>query len=113
MPPRWAIERMNTPASPAWAAMRTRSPSTAPPLYGLVGSTASTPPVAAPPPADGARTPPSRSPARTPRTRSLAITGCRRLRPTQAHVDERDDVIGAAAGSEHGVPAQRLERRGT
>ena len=35
--------RMNTPASCACACMRTRSPSMAPPLNGLVGSTASTP----------------------------------------------------------------------
>src|SRR5438093_932352 len=35
--------RMNTPASCACACMRTRSPRIAPPVYGLVGSTASTP----------------------------------------------------------------------
>src|SRR5262249_52224134 len=37
--------RMNTPASCACACMRSRSPSTAPPLNGLVGSTAITPTV--------------------------------------------------------------------
>ena len=48
-PPRWprvAIERMNTPVSVAWSCMRTRSPRIAPPLNGLVGSTARTPTVA-------------------------------------------------------------------
>ena len=42
-PPRWprvAMLRMNTPASPACACIRTRSPRTAPPVNGLVGSTA-------------------------------------------------------------------------
>ena len=45
-PPRWprvAMLRMNTPGSRACACMRTRSPRTAPPLNGLVGSTATTP----------------------------------------------------------------------
>src|SRR4051794_25818942 len=37
--------RMNTPASPAWACMRTRSPRSAPPVNGLVGSIAITPTV--------------------------------------------------------------------
>ena len=36
---------MNTPGSVAWSCMRTRSPRIAPPLNGLVGSTASTPTV--------------------------------------------------------------------
>ncbi len=40
MLPRVAIERMNTPGSPASSPIRTRSPSRAPPLKGLVGSTA-------------------------------------------------------------------------
>ena len=47
-PPRWprvAMLRMKTPVSPAWACMRRRSPRTAPPLNGLVGSTATTPTV--------------------------------------------------------------------
>ena len=47
-PPRWprvAMLRMNTPASPACACMRTRSPRIAPPVNGLVGSTATTPTV--------------------------------------------------------------------
>ena len=44
--PRVAIERMNTPASSAWACMRMRSPSTAPPVNGLDGSTATMPTVA-------------------------------------------------------------------
>ena len=43
--PRVAMLRMNTPASCACACMRTRSPSMAPPLNGLVGSTARTPTV--------------------------------------------------------------------
>ena len=45
-PPRWprlAIERMNTPGSVAWSCIRTRSPSSAPPVNGDDGSTASTP----------------------------------------------------------------------
>ena len=45
-PPRWprlAIERMKTSASSTWPCMRTRSPRIAPPVNGLVGSTASTP----------------------------------------------------------------------
>ena len=45
-PPRWprvAMLRMNTPSSPACACMRTRSPRIAPPVKGLVGSTAMTP----------------------------------------------------------------------
>ena len=37
--------RTNTPPSPAWACIRIRSPRIAPPLKGLVGSTASTPTV--------------------------------------------------------------------
>ena len=41
--PRLAIDRMNTPSSVAWSCIRTRSPSSAPPLNGDVGSTASTP----------------------------------------------------------------------
>ena len=41
--PRVAIERMNMPASPAWPCMRMRSPRIAPPVYGLLGSTAMTP----------------------------------------------------------------------
>ena len=47
-PPRWprvAMLRMNTPLSPACACMRTRSPRIAPPLNGLVGSTAIMPTV--------------------------------------------------------------------
>ena len=47
-PPRWprvAMLRTNTPASSACALMRTRSPRIAPPVNGLVGSTASTPTV--------------------------------------------------------------------
>ena len=47
-PPRWprvAMLRMNTPASPACVCIRSRSPRTAPPLNGLVGSTAMTPTV--------------------------------------------------------------------
>ena len=47
-PPKWprvARERMNTPSSVAWRCMRTRSPRMAPPLKGLVGSTATTPTV--------------------------------------------------------------------
>ena len=49
-PPRWprvAMLRMNTPSSPACACMRTRSPRIAPPVNGLVGSTATTPTSAA------------------------------------------------------------------
>src|SRR4051812_28107151 len=45
-PPRWprvAIDRMKTPGSVAWSCIRTRSPSSAPPLNGEDGSTASTP----------------------------------------------------------------------
>src|ERR1700754_2561662 len=45
-PPRWprvAIERMNTPSSVACSPIRTRSPSSAPPEKGEVGSTARTP----------------------------------------------------------------------
>ena len=45
-PPAWprdAIERMNTSPSPAYACIRTRSPSSAPPVIGLEGSTATTP----------------------------------------------------------------------
>ena len=44
-PPRWprvAIDRMNTPASPVWSCMRTRSPRMAPPENGDDGSMAST-----------------------------------------------------------------------
>src|SRR3954467_8277647 len=41
--PREAIERMNTPESVAWSCMRTRSPSSAPPENGDLGSTARTP----------------------------------------------------------------------
>ena len=55
-PPRWprvAMLRMNTPASPACACIRTRSPRIAPPVNGLVGSTAITPTVR--PRARGAR----------------------------------------------------------
>ena len=40
--PRLDIERMNTPGSVLCSAIRTRSPSSAPPLNGLDGSTAST-----------------------------------------------------------------------
>jgi len=43
--PRFAMLRMNTPRSPARSVMRIRSPSTAPPLNGLVGSTATMPTV--------------------------------------------------------------------
>src|SRR5262245_13766185 len=43
MLPRDARERMKTPASPEWRPMRMRSPSSAPPVNGLVGSTATTP----------------------------------------------------------------------
>ena len=43
--PRVASERMNTPGSVAWSCMRMRSPRIAPPVKGLVGSTASTPTV--------------------------------------------------------------------
>ena len=45
-PPRWprlAIDRMNTSGSVACSCIRTRSPSSAPPVNGDVGSTASTP----------------------------------------------------------------------
>ena len=38
--PREAIERINTPGSPASSRMRTRSPNIAPPVKGLEGSTA-------------------------------------------------------------------------
>ena len=41
--PRVAIERMNTPGSVAWSLIRTRSPSSAPPENGELGSTARTP----------------------------------------------------------------------
>ncbi len=41
--PRVAMLRMNTPGSSVWACMRMRSPSTAPPVNGLEGSTAITP----------------------------------------------------------------------
>src|SRR6266403_1323890 len=47
-PPSWprvASERMNTPGSRAWSCMRMRSPRIAPPVNGLVGSTARTPTV--------------------------------------------------------------------
>ena len=44
--PRVAMLRMKTPRSSAWPCMRTRSPRIAPPVKGLVGSTASTPTVA-------------------------------------------------------------------
>ena len=40
--PRVAIERMKTPSSVAWSAMRTRSPRMAPPEKGDEGSMAST-----------------------------------------------------------------------
>ena len=40
--PRDAIERMNTPSSAAYACIRTRSPSSAPPVIGDDGSTATT-----------------------------------------------------------------------
>jgi len=43
--PRVASERMNTSSSSAWRSMRTRSPSSAPPEKGLLGSTARTPTV--------------------------------------------------------------------
>src|SRR5581483_2134419 len=43
--PRVAMLRMKTPASSAWACMRMRSPSTAPPVNGLEGSTAMMPTV--------------------------------------------------------------------
>jgi hypothetical protein len=43
--PRVASERMKTSGSDAWACIRMRSPRMAPPLKGLVGSTASTPTV--------------------------------------------------------------------
>src|SRR5881396_1301027 len=45
-PPAWprvAIDRMKTPGSTPVSAIRIRSPSTAPPVYGDVGSTATTP----------------------------------------------------------------------
>src|SRR5213079_3019854 len=45
-PPAWprvAIDRMKTPGSTPVSAIRIRSPSTAPPVYGDVGSTAPTP----------------------------------------------------------------------
>ena len=38
-----AMLRMNTPGSRVWDCMRMRSPSTAPPVNGLEGSTAMTP----------------------------------------------------------------------
>src|SRR5256884_3060097 len=41
--PRVAIDRMKTPGSTPVSAIRIRSPSTAPPVYGDVGSTATTP----------------------------------------------------------------------
>ena len=47
-PPRWprvAMLRMKTPASPACDCIRTRSPRIAPPVNGLVGSTATMPTV--------------------------------------------------------------------
>ena len=44
--PRVAMLRMNTPGSSVWACIRIRSPRTAPPVNGLVGSTATTPTVA-------------------------------------------------------------------
>ena len=47
-PPRWPrvpSERMKTPSSVAWSCMRMRSPRMAPPVKGLVGSTAMTPTV--------------------------------------------------------------------
>src|SRR2546426_683754 len=47
-PPSWprvARERMKTPGSSAWSCMRMRSPRIAPPVNGLVGSTARTPTV--------------------------------------------------------------------
>ncbi len=40
--PRVAMLRMNTPGSSVWACIRIRSPRTAPPVNGLVGSTAIT-----------------------------------------------------------------------
>ena len=40
--PRVPMERMNTPGSSVWRAMRTRSPRIAPPVNGLDGSTATT-----------------------------------------------------------------------
>ena len=43
--PRLAMLRTKTPSSPAWACIRTRSPRTAPPLNGLLGSTARIPTV--------------------------------------------------------------------
>ena len=43
--PRVAMLRMNTPASATCDCMRTRSPRIAPPVNGLVGSTATTPTV--------------------------------------------------------------------
>jgi hypothetical protein len=42
MLPRVAMLRMNTPSSPESSCMRTRSPNSAPPENGLVGSTATT-----------------------------------------------------------------------
>ena len=44
--PRVAMLRMNTPGSSVCACIRIRSPRTAPPVKGLVGSTATTPTVA-------------------------------------------------------------------
>src|SRR3954467_771424 len=41
--PREAIDRMNTPESVAWSCIRTRSPNSAPPEKGELGSTARTP----------------------------------------------------------------------
>ena len=41
--PRVAMLRMNTSGSSVWVCMRMRSPSTAPPVNGLDGSTAITP----------------------------------------------------------------------
>src|SRR4051812_5531666 len=61
--PRVAMLRMNTPASEECVCMRSRSPSTAPPLNGLVGSTAITPTV-------------GKTPSAAPRAGGAAVSVC-------------------------------------
>ena len=106
--PRVAMLRMNTPSSATCVCMRRRSPSTAPPLKGLVGSTAMMPTVRTPPtisvvrrstsvllPAPGGPVTPTRyarpvwlkMARRAPRWRILVLD--ERRSPRRSHADRR------------------------
>ena len=113
--------RMNTPASPACACMRTRSPRIAPPVNGLVGSTATTPTVR--PAARSSRDQPidERALARAGRPgdadeiRAAGVRRrCRRIRSRAGRrlvFDERDRARDARADRRRGR-ARTASRRG-